>query len=170
MDINKLPKIMPEEAKKTVKKNRGIYFWINKQDNKVVYIGIALGKEGLRRRIVSQHLNPNYLEFRSSVHSERDAFQLSNAVEKNGKDGSTKYGIDKSSFRKALGRMEKLKPGSDTVNFIMNNFYLKIFESDDPNYINELEKYSISKYKPIYNSAHKSKTNLTLPTRVSPYE
>lgn len=43
-----------------VPKHKGIYLWRERGRGKVVYVGVALGKKGLRQRIVAQHLNPNY--------------------------------------------------------------------------------------------------------------
>ena len=52
-------------VKNEVPASRGIYLWKTLNDE-IVYIGIALGKNGLRHRICSQHFNPEYLEFRET--------------------------------------------------------------------------------------------------------
>ena len=68
-------------AKDEVPKNKGIYLWLNHQ-NEIVYVGIALGKNGLRHRICNQHLNPDYLEFREAKHNSKDVFQLGHPIVK----------------------------------------------------------------------------------------
>ena len=42
-----------------IPKKIGIYLWRDKE-NKVVYVGIGLGKNGLRQRLVKQHLRSSY--------------------------------------------------------------------------------------------------------------
>ena len=48
---------------------RGIYCWSFKADDIPAYVGVALGKRGLRGRISQQHLRPSYVQsvFRKSV-------------------------------------------------------------------------------------------------------
>ncbi|NVK30142.1 MAG: hypothetical protein HWE20_04000 [Gammaproteobacteria bacterium] len=136
---------------------RGIYFWIDRSDNTLVYIGIAIGVGGLKKRIAQQHLNPKYLEYRSEKHTSKDEFQLKYAIPKfSKKTGKTKYGIDKSAFRKAIGRMRKLKPGDETVNYIKTDLMLEVFESEDVEFIKSMEKHLIVKIQPKFNSAHKN--------------
>lgn len=48
-----------------VPRHKGIYLWREKDSEKIVYVGTALGKNGLRHRIISQHLNPNYIDFKN---------------------------------------------------------------------------------------------------------
>ena len=144
----------------TVKK--GIYFWFNKGDDTLVYIGIALGVGGLRKRIVGQHLNPKYLEFRPDKQSEKDKYQLEHPIRRLSKNGGVaRCGIDKSAFRKAIGRKLKLKPGVDTVNYILENLYLKVFESEDINFVKALEVELINKYEPLFNTSHNPKKSHT---------
>jgi hypothetical protein len=135
---------------------RGIYFWFNKKTDQLVYIGIAVGEGGLRKRIAQQHLNPSYLEYRSQKHSHKDSFQLGHKVSRLGKDDLVRYGIDKSAFRKSIGRKYSIKPGQDTVNFIVNNLYLRICESEDVNSIKLVEKKLIKMLRPELNTAHNS--------------
>ncbi|KUO65664.1 MAG: hypothetical protein APF83_01170 [Lutibacter sp. BRH_c52] len=71
--------------------------------------------------------------------------------------GVLKAGIDKSAFRKNIGRTYLIKPGVGTVNFIMENLYLKYFEVSDINILKELEKELIKKHKPELNISHKYK-------------
>jgi hypothetical protein len=136
---------------------RGIYFWIDKNDNTLVYIGIAVGAGGLKKRVVQQHLCCKYLEYRSEKHTLKDEFQLKFAIPiVSKKTEETKYGIDKSAFRKSIGRMLQLKPGEETVSYIKTNLMLEVFESEDVEFIKSMEKHLIVKYQPKLNSAHKN--------------
>ncbi|MEM3564673.1 MAG: hypothetical protein QXR19_15690 [Candidatus Jordarchaeaceae archaeon] len=53
-----------EDARNIIPKKKGIYAWFDKRSNEVIYIyiGRAVGKEGLYQRIVKQHLNEKYLK------------------------------------------------------------------------------------------------------------
>lgn len=156
MDLPILKEIQLDKAGDSLSNKRGIYFWFSNVDNSIVYIGIAVGQGGLRKRIHLQHLNPKYLEFRSEKQSTKDAFQLQYAISKVSKSsGTLVQGIDKSSFRKSIGRKLSLKPGVDTVEYIQNNFLLKVFESEDKSQIKEMEKVLIKQYKPLFNTALK---------------
>ena len=135
--------------------NKGIYFWFNKFSGECVYIGIACNKNGLKSRIYSQHLNPNYLEFRPTKHSRSDEFQLKYAVLKKSANGSISKGIDKSSFRKSIGRKLCLKPSQETCNYILNNLILKVYEVEDEASLKAMEKEMIKKYQPIFNTSLK---------------
>ena len=141
-------------VKNEVSASKGIYLWTT-QNDEIVYIGIALGKNGLRHRICSQHLNPEYLEFRETKHNYKDTFQLEHAIVKTRSNNQVKKGIDKSSFRKSIGRKLSIEPGIGTCNYIMQNLKLKVFEHEDTIFVKELEKNLISTIKPIFNSTHK---------------
>ncbi len=156
MNLNKLTKIEIDEAKRKLTSNKGIYFWFSNISNDIVYIGIAVGVGGLRRRIALQHLNSNYLEYRIEKQSSKDFFQLQHRVEKfSSKDNTIRYGIDKSAFRKSIGRSLELKPGKETVDYIFNNLHLKIFESEDIAKIKMMEKELIKEYQPVFNTTFK---------------
>jgi hypothetical protein len=142
------------DVRNEVPASRGIYLWTTNK-GEVVYIGIALGKNGLRHRICSQHLNPKYLEFREIKQNPKDAFQLEHAIVKLRSNNQIKKGIDKSSFRKSIGRKLSIEPGIDTCNYILQNLKLKVFAHEDATFIKELEKNLISTIKPIFNSTHK---------------
>lgn len=158
MELSLLPVIQPIEADKVLSNKKGIYFWFTKDANRLVYVGIALGAGGLRKRIVSQHLNPAYLEFRPEKHTDKDWFQSENAINRKSRDGKTiRCGIDKSAFRKSIGRKLKLKPGMYTVQYITENLYLKVFESNDLNSVKACEIELIKKYNPEFNTSHKPK-------------
>ncbi len=153
MEIMKLKRIEPKNAKLYIKSKIGMYFWFDKKDDSIVYIGIALGKKGLRGRIVSQHLRPGYLEYRPERQSEKkDFFQMNDPFIK-----GNKKGIDKSAFRKSIGRNNKLKPGEETVLYIVDNLYLRVFEFEDKEEIKRMEKKYIEKYQPIFNTTYKRK-------------
>jgi hypothetical protein len=99
MEIEKLEKISPKEAELKVPENTGIYFWFENKTNELVYIGYGTGEKGLYNRIILQEYNPNYIEYRESVHCSKDFFQLSHPIIK--KEGRIlKKGIDKSALRK----------------------------------------------------------------------
>ena len=157
INLNKIPIIFPTEAKEKVPSKKGIYFWFNHKTNKLVYIGIGTGIGGLKKRIVLQHLNPKYLEFRSKVHNKvKDEFQLNCAVTRISKKNKTiEKGIDKSAFRKSIGRTLKLRPGEDTVKYIFENLYFKIYLSNNIDYLKEIEKKLIKIYQPKFNTTHK---------------
>ena len=131
-----------------VPKEMGLYAWFTKMGNRLVYIGKAAGKKGLRQRIVKQHLNPNYLETIISRHSKKDQFQLDNPIYKNGK-----IGIDKSAFRKNVARQKKLKAGKESVTYLKRafNFSFIATNSLSGDEIRELEKKLIAEFNPEYN-------------------
>ena len=158
MELQLLSRIEPEEASLFLTPKTGIYFWFNKETNELVYIGIAVGVGGLKKRIVSQHLNPTYLEYRPQKHTGRDKFQLKHSISRASKDKKTmRQGIDKSAFRKSIGRKIELKPGAETVKYIIDNLYLKIYESENISLIKEIEVALIKKYEPIFNTAHRQR-------------
>jgi len=134
---------------------KGIYFWFDRTSNECVYIGIACNKNGLKGRISRQHLNPKYLEFRDHRHTTYDDYQLSYAVIKISSKGTEKKGIDKSSFRKSIGRKLKLKPGEETCSYIHSNLTLKVYEHENEQYLKNLEKEMIKKYQPKFNTSLK---------------
>lgn len=156
MKFEDLKKINPNQAKELIPKNIGIYFWFENKTDRLVYIGTGSGKNGLYNRIVRQHLNPKYIEFRETKHSKKDYFQLANPIMKEVK-GILKPGIDQSAFRKNIGRTYKVKPGEGTVNYILDNLYVKYKEVEDINELMELEKNLIAEHKPELNISHKYK-------------
>ncbi len=154
--MKKLPRIDLENVKLHINTKHGIYFWFDKKSNLIVYIGIALGAKGLKGRIISQHLNPKYLEYRSKKHTQKDFYQILHAVKKyNEKNNEIQKGIDKSAFRKSIGRTLNLKPGDETIAYIYNNLYLRVLESEDNTYIRRMEKVLIKRYRPKFNTTHK---------------
>lgn len=91
----------------------GIYVWFDHQSGAPIYVGKGSGVRGLRARIWGQHLNPKYLEGRPQVWSAEDAYQLSCPVLVDDQPR-----IDKSVFRRNLGRRYRLPPGQGTVDHI----------------------------------------------------
>jgi len=156
MDISflNLQPIKPVDASEHIPKDRGVYCWFSNDENRLLYVGRALGAKGLFHRIVNQHLNPNYLEFRAEKQTSKDQFQLKFAIKKviNGK---VQFGIDKSAFRKSIGRKLKIKPGADTVDFIKSNLYVKLIISSDVKDIINIERFLIKEYQPEFNTSMK---------------
>ena len=72
IDIEILKRIDPNYANELVPKEKGIYFWFRNDTNELIYIGTGSGKNGLHNRIVRQHLNPKYIEYRSKNHNFKD--------------------------------------------------------------------------------------------------
>lgn len=157
MELPATKKIRLQNIRNEISIKRGIYFWFNQHENSVVYIGIAVGSGGLKKRIIQQHLNPRYLEYRSDKHTSKDKFQLQYAIPRTSKTtGAIKLGIDKSAFRKSIGRMLSLKPGEETVEYIVKNLRLEVFETDDISVIKDMEKILVAQFQPIFNTAHKN--------------
>ena len=156
--------IFPENLREIDLKNhqnelpvqKGIYFWFDKNSMECVYIGIACSKTGLKGRISRQHLNPKYLESREHKHATHDHFQLKHAIIRLSSNGLMKKCIDKSTFRKSIGRSLELKPGDETCSYILANLNLKVHESSNVDYLKSLEKELIKKLQPRFNTSLKS--------------
>ena len=94
----------------------GVYvFRRRKLDLAAVYIGSAIGGEGLRR--VWNHLCPYRLEIRMRGDGDLHHFQWSCPTDYWGRPA-----IDKSSFRRDMGFLERIAPGQPTVNYIFKHF------------------------------------------------
>lgn len=156
INFEKLEKINPKESQEKVPKVTGIYFWFKKKDDELIYIGTGSGQRGLYNRIVRQHLNPKYIEFRAEKHNFKDEYQLKHPIMKVVK-GQLKPGIDQSAFRKNIGRKLHIKPGDGTVNYILENFYLKYLEVNNIEELKLMEKELIKKFNPKFNISHKYK-------------
>ena len=135
---------------------KGIYFWFDSNSKECVYIGIACSKNGLKGRISKQRLNPKYLESREHKHSTNDHFQLKHAIIRLSSKGVMKKCIDKSTFRKSIGRSLELKPGDETCSYLLANLNLKVHESSNVDYLKSLEKELIKKLQPRFNTSLKS--------------
>ena len=94
----------------------GLYVWSSWKGADILYVGKASGLAGLRKRIWSQHLNPKYVETRESRFRPADDFQRGCNVLSGGR-----VCVDKSVFRRSLGRKFKLPPGHETVRHIREN-------------------------------------------------
>ena len=157
IDIDKLTTLDPSnpKIKDLIPKKIGIYFWLDKRTSELMYIGTGSGVKGLYNRIIGQHLNPKYIEYRVKVHNqEKDAFQLENPVIRK-RDGAP--GIDQSAFRKNIGRTFEIKPGIHTVNYIKDNLILKYKLIEDKEELMIIEKRLILELKPKLNISHKYK-------------
>lgn len=157
INISKLTKVEPNDPnlKMIIPKNKGIYFWCDNATDKIVYIGTGSGVKGLYNRIIGQHLNPKYIEYRAKVHnSEKDAFQLKHPIIR---ERDSAPGIDQSAFRKNVGRTFNVKPGTGTVNFIKENFYLRYLEMENKEELIAFEKELIHLHQPKLNISHKYK-------------
>jgi hypothetical protein len=97
----------------------GVYVWYAKEAGCPVYVGKASGRKGLRHRIWAQHLNPSYLEGRARKFTAADSFQLGCAVVVRARPC-----IDKSVFRRNIGRRECIAPGRPTVDYVCQHFEL----------------------------------------------
>jgi hypothetical protein len=126
----------------------GLYAWFTKRGNRPVYVGKAIGRKGLYKRIISQHLNPDYLETRTGKHTAKDEFQLKYPTYKNGK-----IAIDKSAFRKNVARKKRLRAGKDSVSFLKRAYNVSFIVMDAQSHkeISELEKRLIAKWRPEFN-------------------
>ena len=130
-----------------VPKRIGVYTWSTTEDSRVVYVGKATGRRGLHRRVVREHLNPRYLLTDQRKWSrEKDAYQIAHHALVNGKPA-----IDKSAFRKNIGRMHRLSPGQETVDFIRSRFVLRFVLVPTERAAVELERRVRSELLPRYN-------------------
>ena len=92
---------------------QGLYVWSSASSGEVLYVGKASGRGGLRNRIWGQHLNPKYLESREETFQPADNFQRGCCVLIGGR-----VCVDKSVFRRSIGRSLSLAPGERTVRYI----------------------------------------------------
>jgi hypothetical protein len=148
--INKVPFDAADDLRKTIPKEIGAYTWSTKRNSKLMYVGIATGRNGLYGRIIKQHLNPSYLLTDQDKWREKDEFQIAHYSFLNGKPA-----IDKSAFRKNLGREHNLQPGEETVNYIKSNFCLRFIVVPSRESARAIEKEIIQLYEPGYNIAGK---------------
>lgn len=104
-----------------VPKKIGVYLWRSKEDDDIVYIGQALGREGLHQRIIQQHLNKNYY----------------------GK------GKEKSRFRRKVADEYKNLKREDVIHFIKKNYTLSFIEfpKEDKRLADFVEKLLLFKYE-----------------------
>jgi hypothetical protein len=58
--VNLSPVSVAEIGKDFFPQTPGIYLWRTKDKNQIVYVGVGLGKKGLRERVAKQHLYPSY--------------------------------------------------------------------------------------------------------------
>ena len=132
LENTKLHDLQKENARNIVPKKIGIYAWVDKVTNKIVYIGRAIGKNGLYGRIVTQHLREGYLK----------------------KDVKTGKQVQKSAFRISLSKHHPELRIGEFVPFIKNNFELAfaVPENGQKQTVIQAEKLAIKKYNPKYNT------------------
>ena len=114
--------IVPE----TVPTCKGVYLWRCTRGGEVVYVGSAVGQEGLWKRIVRQHLNGSY---------------------------RMPDGQEKSVFRKAVAAHAGVRPGDQCVDLIRERFSVAYLgcPRDAREVIHEAEAALIRQLKPKYN-------------------
>lgn len=117
-----------------VPKHKGIYLWRKKDVEKIVYVGTALGKRGLRQRIITQHLNPNYRKSRAE---------------------------ESSVLRKAIVEQEHVLPCKGCVDWMKENLLLSFWPREEAEVIKDVifslaEKILIAEEQPPYNKEWKS--------------
>jgi hypothetical protein len=134
-----------------VPSERGLYVWYSIRDGEVLYVGKATGRGGLRRRICGQHLRPGYLESRPERLRPEDRFQLSCGVLADGRAC-----VDKSVFRRGLGRRFELAPGEATVRYIRENLAVAWLTEDVLGEIPKCELDLIRELNPQLNVSGKS--------------
>ena len=155
--LSRLQVLDYQNINKDVLRIKGVYFWFKKND--LQYIGIAGNRNGLYGRVVLQHLNEKYLEFRDKKQSSKDFYQLENSINRKRKGGvEVRKGIDKSTFRKKIGRKYNLKPGVETVNYIKEKgtFKLLTLEKINAYDLNMIETILIAFFKPVFNDSKKN--------------
>jgi hypothetical protein len=111
----------------TVPTTRGVYLWPRHKSGQAVYVGSAVGEEGLWKRIVRQHLNASY---------------------------RMPDGKEKSVFRKAVAADVGVKPGEQCVDVIQDRFSVAFLAcpGDARETIHEAEAASIRQLQPKYNT------------------
>ncbi len=125
---------------------QGLYVWYGIEPGDVLYVGKATGRAGLRRRIWGQHLNPKYVETRLAKFRPADEFQRSCGVMVAGK-----VCVDKSVFRRSIGRRFRLAPGEDTVRYIKQNLAVAWLTADLVGDVQKCELELIRELKPALN-------------------
>ena len=131
--------------------SQGLYVWSSASSGDVLYVGKASNRGGLRGRIWSQHLNPTYLESRETkFRTLADDFQRGCNVLRSGN-----VCVDKSVFRRSIGRKFRLAPGEGTVRYIREHLSVAwvIFVPDLVREIPRFERELIRELKPSLNVA-----------------
>ena len=135
------PRIDIRDLKKDgVPKHKGIYLWRERNSGKIVYVGAALGKRGLRQRIVAQHLNPNY------------------AISRGG-----------SVIRKAIVELEYVSPSEGCVDWMKENLLLSFWPPEEVEVEDVIfrlaEKILIAEERPRYNKEWKGEQEIRMRKR-----
>ena len=141
--------------RESITRDPGLYVWYEKDSRRPSYVGKATGRRGLRGRIWSQHLNPNYLEVRPEKQTQEDRRQLRHGVRHNQRPA-----IEKSAFRKALARRFDLAPGQPVVEFIRERYELALLPLPHETHraILTIEYSLIATLSPLLNRSGNSKS------------
>ena len=145
MNIHDLQKYSCDEIRAVISTHPGIYIWWRKGDDFApIYIGSATNRCGLLGRVVRQHLRPTYLELRTEKTEKAPVVTMYKG----------RRAIEKSVFRKKIAFKFGVMPGSQCVEFIMENFLVSVMPLPDTerNGILEIERGLIAAYKPVYNT------------------
>ena len=148
MNVSRLHKYDPSLIEKVIPRDKGVYIWWSRRTGKAVYVGIALNrKNGLLGRVLRQHLNPKYLEYRPD--KTRNAKRT---VVLNGKKVR-----ENSVFRKAISEKYNLDPGVECVDYIMKHFLVSFFpmKTSSIEKIKQKEQLLIKDLKPDFNKQYK---------------
>jgi len=147
MNVSGLHKYDPTQIEKVIPRDKGLYVWWSRRRGKAVYVGIALNRNGLLGRVLRQHLNPKYLEYRSDKTS-----NAKRTVVLNGKKA-----CEKSVFRKAISEKYNIDPGVECVDYIMKHFLVSFFpmKTSSIEKIKQKEQLLIKDIKPSFNKQYK---------------
>ena len=113
--------------RKSVPKDRGVYFWRWLKTGDPVYVGSAVGQWGIYQRVVQEHLQPGYWKKRK--------------------------GEEQSVFRKAVAADARVSPGAECVDFIEQHFSLAFLPcpGDTREVVKAAEALLIAALEPKYN-------------------
>ncbi len=146
MNVSGLRKYDPTKIEKVIPRDKGLYIWWSRETDKAVYVGRALNRNGLLGRVLRQHLNPKYLEYRPDKTC-------------NAKRTVVLYGkkaCEKSVFRKAISEKYNLDPGVESVDYILKNFLVSFFpmQTSSIEEVKQKEQFLIEELKPNFNKQY----------------
>ena len=146
MNVSGLRKYDPTKIEKVIPRDKGLYIWWSRETDKAVYVGRALNRNGLLGRVLRQHLNPKYLEYRPDK-----TCNAKRTVVLNGKKA-----CEKSVFRKAISEKYNLDPGVESVDYILKNFLVSFFpmQTSSIEEVKQKEQFLIEELKPNFNKQY----------------
>ncbi len=147
MNVSRIHKYDPSQIEKVTPRDKGLYIWWSRKTGKAVYVGIALSRKGLLGRVLRQHLNPKYLEYRPD--KTRNAKRT---VVLNGKKVR-----ENSVFRKAISEKYNLDPGVECVDYIIKYFLVSFIpmQASSREEVKQKEQLLIKDLKPSFNKHYK---------------